>query len=86
MEWVDILDSIRAAIGDAIGEVLLVVGLIDGLANLQFVVDLGNSYSANLITIEEYLIQFVVRMIVLPAISGIVLGLVIHEVRKAFRW
>lgn len=86
MELGDILDSIRDAIGDAIGEVLLVIGLIDGLANLQFVVDLGNTYSANLITIDEYLIQIIVRMLVLPAIPGILIGLVIHEVRKAFRW
>jgi len=78
----DIFDSLLEAILEITGVFLFYILLIDKLNFLSSVVDLGNAYNAGQITVYQYLLQIIFEL-AKPSIFSIIVGWIIHQVRKA---
>jgi hypothetical protein len=74
----DIINSIK----EAFAEIMLVIGLLDLLVNLQSIINLSNLYSSGQININEYLVRFIFQMVIIPAIPSVLIGLLIHWIRE----
>lgn len=72
----DILDSIRESILEILGVFLL----IDALQGLAFVVSLNNAFYAGQITAYEYAFRLIFQFFFLPAITSILVGIIIHKI------
>jgi hypothetical protein len=77
----DLLKSIK----EAYAEIAAVIGIIDFFAYAQSIIDLSNLFDSGQITMIEYLIRFVFQFIIIPAIPSILIGLILHWIKKQLR-